>query len=47
VSVWHPAVLEYWREGEHILLEAKSAQRGAPIISNAVIELNAELVAGA
>jgi acyl dehydratase len=29
----------YWREGESILLEVKSAQRDAPIISNAVIDL--------
>ena len=29
----------YWREGGSILLEVKSAQRGAPIISNAVIDL--------
>jgi len=29
----------YWREGASILLEVKSAQRGAPIISNAVIDL--------
>jgi acyl dehydratase len=29
----------YWREGERVLLEVKSAQRGTPIISNAVIEL--------
>jgi acyl dehydratase len=30
----------YWREGERVWLEVKSAQRGTPIISNAVIELN-------
>ena len=29
----------YWREGESVLLEVKSAQRGERIISNAVIEL--------
>jgi acyl dehydratase len=29
----------YWREGRSILLEAKSAARGKPIISHAVIEL--------
>jgi len=29
----------YWREGQSILLEVKSAQRDAPIISNAVIDL--------
>ena len=29
----------YWREGRSILLEVKSAQRGSPIISHAVIEL--------
>jgi acyl dehydratase len=35
-EVYHTA---YWREGESILLEVKSAQRDAPIISNAVIDL--------
>jgi acyl dehydratase len=30
----------YWREGQSVLLEVKSAQRGAPIISHAVIELH-------
>jgi acyl dehydratase len=31
--------VSYWKEGKQILLEAKSAERGAPIISNAVVEL--------
>jgi len=31
--------VSYWKQGKQILLEAKSAERGAPIISNAVVEL--------
>ncbi|HEX5065769.1 MAG TPA: 3-alpha,7-alpha,12-alpha-trihydroxy-5-beta-cholest-24-enoyl-CoA hydratase, partial [Myxococcota bacterium] len=31
--------VSYWKQGKQILLEAKSAERGAPIITNAVVEL--------
>jgi len=31
--------VSYWKQGKQILLEAKSVERGAPIISNAVVEL--------
>jgi acyl dehydratase len=31
--------VSYWKQGKQILLEAKSKERGAPIISNAVVEL--------
>jgi acyl dehydratase len=31
--------VSYWRQGKQILLEAKSVERNAPIISNAVVEL--------
>jgi acyl dehydratase len=31
--------VSYWKEGKQILLEAKSKERSAPIISNAVVEL--------
>jgi len=31
--------VSYWKQDKQILLEAKSVERGAPIISNAVVEL--------
>ena len=31
--------VSYWKQGKQILVEAKSAERGAPIITNAVVEL--------
>jgi acyl dehydratase len=31
--------VSYWKQGKQILLEAKSVERNAPIISNAVVEL--------
>jgi acyl dehydratase len=31
--------VSYWKQGKQILLEAKSVERGAPIITNAVVEL--------
>jgi acyl dehydratase len=31
--------VSYWKQGKQILLEARSVERGAPIISNAVVEL--------
>ena len=31
--------VSYWKEGQRILLEAKSVERNAPIITNAVVEL--------
>jgi acyl dehydratase len=31
--------VSYWKQGKQILLEARSVERGAPIISNAVLEL--------
>ena len=33
-------VTSYWREGNTILIEAKSKERGAPVISNAAITVN-------
>jgi acyl dehydratase len=31
--------VSYWKQGKQILLEARSVERGAPIITNAVVEL--------
>ncbi|HXK22035.1 MAG TPA: MaoC/PaaZ C-terminal domain-containing protein [Myxococcota bacterium] len=31
--------VSYWKQGKQILLEAKCVERGAPIITNAVVEL--------
>ena len=34
-------VTSYWKEGDRILIQSRSKERGAPIISNAAIHVRA------
>jgi hypothetical protein len=34
-------VVKYWKEGDKILIQAESKERGAPIITNAAITVRA------